>query len=137
MTLIASKVRANTLKAIKRAAMAADQAAVLATPVDTGRARANWIVSIGKASSADADYTPTEGGRSANEGPAGNQALDQGRAEIARYRLGQGGIFINNNVSYIGELDAGSSSQATAGMTAAAIMAARKQLRISRLLSGI
>jgi hypothetical protein len=137
MTLIARKIRENTVKAVKRAAIAADQAAVLETPVDTGRARANWIVSIGAAVDEESDYTSQDGGREANEGPAGNHAMGQARTIISRYRLGQGGIYINNSLEYIGELDQGSSDQSPQGMTAAAIKAAQHQLRIARLLGGI
>ena len=124
MRIVADAVKANTLKAVKRAAIAADQAAVFATPVDTGRARANWLVAIGAPNVV------------ATESTDANAALSQGSIMAQSYKLGQGGIFITNNVPYIGLLDAGSSAQAPAGMTAAAILAARRQLGNATILKG-
>ena len=125
MTIIADAVKANTILAVKSAAIAADQAAVFATPVDTGRARANWLVAIGAPNIV------------ATESTDATAALAQGRGMVQAYKLGQGGIFITNNVPYIGLLDAGSSAQAPAGMTAAAILAARRHFGGARLLKGI
>jgi hypothetical protein len=129
LELIAEAVRRNTLITVKRAAIAADQTAVMKTPVDTGRARANWLVSVGVA-----EYTVTEAAKKLSKGAATNAALEQGRDAILSYKLGQGGIFITNSVAYIGFLDAGSSAQAPKGMTAAAIQAAARQLGSAKLL---
>ena len=128
MAAIAKAVERNTLKTVKRAAIAADQTAVLKTPVDTGRARANWIVSFG----APSDQIVASPGKR----QAANQATEKGRQKIGQYKLGQGGIFISNSVSYITLLDAGSSKQARAGMSTAAIKAAQAQLGSVRLLGG-
>lgn len=140
MDLIAEAVERNTLKIVQRAAIAADQTAVLKTPVDTGRARANWLVSVG----APATGTPVGvlgprggKGKSGVEAQATNDTLEKGRKAIQTYKLGQGGIFITNNVVYIGVLDSGSSAQAPQGMTVAAIRAAQKQLGSARLLDGV
>ena len=43
----AREVLDNTEVAVQIAALTADRVVVLATPVDTGRARANWVTSIG------------------------------------------------------------------------------------------
>lgn len=128
MELLAEAVKRNTLLTVKRAAIAADQTAVLRTPVDTGRARANWLVSVGVA-----EYSVREV-NNLSKGAAANVALEQGRDAASGYKLGQGGIFITNSVPYIGVLDAGSSAQAPNGMTAAAIQAAAKQLGSAKLL---
>jgi hypothetical protein len=140
MDLIAKAVERNTLKIVKRAAIAADQTAVLKTPVDTGRARANWIVTVGApgAGTPVAALGPKGGkGKQGVKGQATNEALEKGRTTILEYKLGRGGIFITNNVPYIGELDAGSSAQAPKGMTADAVRAAEKQLGDARLLDGV
>jgi hypothetical protein len=133
-------VERNTLKIVKRAAIAADQTAVLKTPVDTGRARANWIVTVGApGAGTPADALGPKGGKGKRgvKGQAANEALEKGRIKIAEYKLGRGGIFITNNVAYIVALDAGSSAQAPQGMTADAIRAAQKQLGAARLLDGV
>lgn len=135
MDLIAKAVERNTVKTVKRAAIAADQAAVLRTPVDKGRARANWVVSIGVPRFGIVSEGP--GGGKGAAGAAANESLERARSTILGYRLGSGGIFITNSVPYIGKLDAGSSAQAPEGMTAAAIAAARRQLGEARLLDGV
>lgn len=133
MDLIAKAVGRNTLKVVQRAAIAADQTAVLKTPVDTGRARANWVVSVGAPSFLVKDGP---GGKNP-KAEATAVALEHGRGAVLGYRLGKGGIFITNSVPYVGVLDAGSSVQAPKGMTADAIRAAKKQLGDARLLKGI
>jgi hypothetical protein len=129
MAIVAKAVKANTLKTIKQAAIAADQVLVLKTPVDTGRARANWIVSIGSPAPGEiTGYTKRN---------AGSIATEQGRIKALSYKLGKGGIYITNNVAYITLLDAGSSVQRPKGMTAAAIKAAQKVLGSAKLLDGV
>ena len=115
---------------VRKAALAADQVAVTSTPVDTGRARANWVVSFRVPSRAQ-PVKPNKEGKITN--PEG-RALAQGRSTIERWRPGSGTIWISNNVPYIVELDNGSSRQAPNGMSAAAIQAAGQVVRASRLL---
>lgn len=126
--IIAEKVKENTVKNVKKAAIAADQAAVLATPVDTGRARANWLVSIGTP-----EYKYDD---EATEGDV-QSSLSQAQSTVAEYKLGSGGIFITNSVPYIVPLENGSSAQAPQGMTEAAIQAARRHLGDAKLLDGV
>lgn len=115
----------NTERAVRRAAIAADQAAVTRTPVDTGRARGNWQVAVGSPA-----LQPVAVG-----GPqAANAALAQGKAVISGWKLGGGSIYITNNLAYIVPLDNGSSQQAPAGMSQFAIQAAREELRKAKLL---
>jgi hypothetical protein len=122
LAIISKRVQDNALKTVQRAAIAADQTAVLKTPVDTGRARANWMVSIGTPNLSETPSTSAD------------VALQQGRDAIGSYQLGQGGIFISNSVPYIQQLDQGSSAQAPAGISAQAIAAAKRQLVEVRLL---
>jgi hypothetical protein len=118
----------QTQKAVVKAALAADTTAVLATPVDTGRARANWIASIGSP-------TLTEIGSEGDEFDRGGaSALAQGKGAIAGWKLRAGPIFITNSLPYIVPLDTGSSSQAPHGMSASAIAAARRELKKIKLL---
>lgn len=126
-TIIAAGVVKNFNKSIRKAALVADQVAILATPVDTGRARANWIASIG-APATEADRAPDK---------SGQVALNEAQRVVARYAPGQGGIYITNNVEYIEPLDQGSSSQAPNGMTAQAIQAATMAVRNIKILAGI
>jgi hypothetical protein len=126
-------VRKNAEKAVKRAALVADQVVVTKTPVDTGRARTNWFASIG--SPLFKVVEPPESFATAEESGAFlDSPMSQARAIIASYKLGSGDIYITNSVHYIRLLDKGSSAQAPTGMTASAIAAARRHLRSVRLL---
>lgn len=125
MGFIAEKVGKNAELAVKRAAIAADQDAVLRTPVDTGRARANWVVSYGN---------PVFRISKAKD-RSGDKAIAQGRNVIGSWNLKLGTIYITNSLPYIVPLDTGLSDQAPNGMTRFAIEAARDQLRRARLLT--
>jgi len=127
MYLRARGVGKQTELAVRRAAIAADRAAVLTTPVDTGRARGGWITTIG----APATIAPIA------EDPGGDMAMAQARATIEQWKLGAAPIFITNNVVYIMALENGSSSQAPNGMTSAALQAAREELGKVRLLGKV
>ena len=122
MQKIGAAVVANTEATVRRAALIADQVVVTATPVDTGRARANWITSIG----APVFQQKPEPG-SPSDGP--RQSLAQGTGVIASWRVGAGPIYITNSLDYIKRLDEGYSAQAPNGMTAQAIAAASAFLR--------
>ena len=89
------------------------------TPVDTGRARSNWLTAIG---------TP----RRDTEGPGGG-SVDKGRGTIAAAKGGDT-IFISNNLPYINSLNAGSSMQAPAEFIQAAIDSAGKSLATLEIL---
>jgi hypothetical protein len=127
---IAKKVEENSLKNVKRAAIAADQALVFNTPVDTGRAASNWLASIGTPRGGTVDEPSSPGAGKA-------QALEQGRSTIASYKLDGGGIYLTNNLPYIVRLDQGYSRKRPAGMTEAALAAARRQFSEAKLLEGI
>jgi hypothetical protein len=127
------EIRARTTyqslnRVIRKAALVADQVAVLATPVDTGRARGGWFVSIDAPSAGISEPIGISADQAANKTEATKKALDQAEAEIGKY-TDEGSIFITNNVAYIGELDDGSSRQAPEGMTAQAVQAAQDLVR--------
>lgn len=86
------------------------------TPRDTGWAAANWVPSIGASTTTSASSRPTSALVSAQQA---QQAAAQAR--LLSYKLGQGQVFISNNVPYIGRLNDGSSAQAPAGFVQAAI----------------
>lgn len=104
-------------------ALAIDQALVLATPVDTGRARANWQASTSAPITQANDDTDKQGGAT----------ISRNAARI-RQRLGGQDIFITNNVPYIEQLNQGSSAQAPANFVEQAIQAGLQVLRNARLL---
>lgn len=113
-------------------ALAVDQALVLATPVDKGRARSNWQVSVGRPILAEIEpYAPGDKlglGETANA----SGALEQARAALAR-DIGEEPIYITNNVEYINVLNAGHSAQAPAGFVEEALAAGLAVVRGMKL----
>lgn len=85
---------------------------IVKTPVDTGRARGNWQITINAPATGVIDVT---GGKSSGDG-----ALTAGSKKISSVK-GFVTIFITNNVDYIGFLEEGSSDQAPKGMVALSI----------------
>ena len=110
-------------RTVVQAAQVVNQAVILATPVDTGRARANWIASVGVPVT-----TPTD-----DADPEGGDRIAQNAVTIAGRRNDQT-IFISNNVDYIGFLNQGSSSQAPANFVEIAVQQGLSFLRRKRIL---
>lgn len=116
----AANVERNANALVRKAALAVDATVVLATPVDTGRARSNWQASLdGPARGTREAYAP---GTAGNTAAANTQAAqDQAKAVIAAQRPGQA-IHITNNLPYIGRLNDGHSAQAPAGFVQTAVL---------------
>ena len=132
LTNLARNLGNNIDKAIRMAALAIDQAVVLATPVDTGRARSNWLVSVGNPnlSMITAYYPGSAGSTGSNNVSA---ALTQAQNAVGGYRTGET-IYISNNLPYIQMLNSGSSRQAPADYVLTAVLAASSALQNIRLL---
>lgn len=120
----ANQVGSNVTKTVRRVAITADAAVVQGTPVDTGRAKSNWIVQLGSpADETIGPYSPGEAG--STEAQNVQAALDQGEAVISRYQSGEGvEIHITNNLPYIQRLNDGYSDQAPANFVEEAILEA-------------
>jgi hypothetical protein len=118
MAIRSTQVAGGAERAIRRAAVAADTALVMTTPVDTGRARGNWNVSVGRID--DTVYS--------SNFPGPSEALAQGQMTIGKWKLGSGVIFIANSLPYIQRLEDGYSAQAPSGMVQFAMKAAIEQL---------
>ena len=84
-------------KVIRKVAIDVQSGLDIATPVDTGRARSNWLASIG------IPRTDTV------ESTGGSTPIN-----FSGYKLGLS-IFIANNLPYISRLNQGSSQQAPSG----------------------
>jgi hypothetical protein len=120
----------------RRAALAIDAAVVVGTPVDTGRARANWQAELDQpASGVLPAYSEGKGGSTA--GANTQAAIDQATAKIEQHQPGQV-IHITNNLHYIGRLNDGWSAQAPAGFveTAVQIGVEAVQLEAETILEG-
>jgi hypothetical protein len=118
---------------LKEVVKAAHYEVVSSTPVDTGLARSNWIVSAGTpVSLVIPPYSPgsrlgvAESQNAAAAISAGQEVIDGTSPNVTTY-------YVQNNVPYIGELNAGSSKQAPAlfvekGVQAGMAKAASTQL---------
>lgn len=91
---------------VRYIALTLDQKVVLRTPVDTGRARANWYPSIGQPSD-EVDETDFD--------KTGAQTIGEIAAVVVNAQLGSV-IWLTNNLPYIVRLEDGYSGQAPTGM---------------------
>jgi hypothetical protein len=103
----AEAVNLKTTIVVRKIALDILRSVVLKTPVDTGRARGNWFVSVGDPVAKTTESVDTTGGTTINAG-----AVEINSAS------GDNSIFITNNLPYIGRLENGYSKQAPAGMVA-------------------
>jgi hypothetical protein len=83
---------------------------ILKTPVDTGRARGNWQVSVGNVPNGTLEI----------EDKSGSATISAATAAASGLRAGDV-IFLVNNLPYILRLEDGHSGQAPAGMVALSI----------------
>lgn len=116
---------------VQKISMEAFKRIILRTPVDTGRARANWGCTIGSPRAAMQTYGRMVKTRIKNaEGKtirtemqerfdkSGNSIIKE-MSDTVRQFPGDGRLFMVNNLPYIGELENGSSQQMPSGMVRA------------------
>lgn len=97
----------------------------LATPVDTGRARSNWMTTLAAPSDAVRDTLGKD-----------PSATILGEADEATRGVTDESIFIVNNLPYIARLNNGWSKQAPTGFVDTAVNAVRQMLASVKLLGG-
>lgn len=120
---IAEKVEVKAGRIVVQTAQVISQTVILATPVDTGRARANWQIGLGSPVTVETAAKDQSGGATI----ARNAAKLAGRSRETT-------IFLSNNVDYIGDLNAGSSSQAPANFVELAVQQGLLFLKRQRIL---
>jgi hypothetical protein len=109
---IKSELTEDISREVRKLGIRIDQGVVLGTPVDTGRARANWLVGIGTAPA----------GTTENLDQGGNASIQAAVSVIGNYPADKlPDLWIVNNLPYIGRLNDGSSEQAPAKFVEAAI----------------
>lgn len=114
-------VEENATRLVRKVAVSIDSALVLATPVDTGRARSNWQVEIN---------TPARGEA---EPVSAQEAIDAAVRVVNESRNGDA-IHITNNLAYIGKLNEGHSAQAPARFVEKSILNGVAQVKSAKLL---
>lgn len=110
--LYQKKVIDTLEKTVRRVALVVDTTLVNTTPVDTGRARANWLPSLNVPRSDSVDLKNTEGVESI----------------LPSYKVSDT-IYITNNLPYIQRLNDGWSQQAPAGFVETAIEKGRRTVK--------
>lgn len=124
----------NQVTAIqKKIVLEALRRVVLRTPVDTGRARANWQVTIAKpATGVVSEFEDVGTGTKRAAAPGmevgGEDVFEKGLAVIADlppYQI----VYVSNNVNYIEFLEEGSSEQAPEGMAALTVQELRQMFK--------
>ena len=117
---IAVSIEQGSIEILRKVFLAVDVAVVMATPVDTGRARANWLPSLNAPRFDSIEETDFE--RAMRE--ARFTADSAGRGSI---------LFLSNNLPYIGRLNDGWSEQAPAGFVQIAVREASNAVRQAQL----
>lgn len=115
---IARAIREHTARVTRDVMLLARQNVSNATPVDTGHAMSNWVLSVGR------PYTAVDGSRaqvSFAAQAAGDERVRNYSADDVRYRRQ---IYLRNNVPYMVYLDRGHSQQAPANFIRRALTGA-------------
>lgn len=127
MGALGTKVTKGADKLVRKVVLAVDQAVVIQTPVDTGRARANWIAAL------DAPASTV----SASTDKSGSKAIRQAASVAGSYDGDRNvAVHITNNLPYIAALDGGSSYQAPAGFVRTAVRRGVSAVKGAKLLEG-
>ena len=113
------EIRDEAENMARRIAFAVDRAVVMASPVDTGRFRANWQVSLNVAPTGTVDHVP--GTRGSSTAQNTQKALAQLDKVTKQFKLGDE-IVIINNVVYGPRLNDGHSKQAPQNFVQIAVL---------------
>jgi len=123
LTRITQKYKKGVGVVVKKITMEAFRRVIMRTPVDTGRARANWSVSEGQVGTTY-DIETTD--------KAGTKTVATAVRTVNGWEC-TGSIFLTNNLPYILNLEHGGSGQAPQGMvklTVAEMQAWAKRVKI-------
>lgn len=99
-----------TLEKMQKVALTIDSVLVLSTPVDKGRARANWLPSLNQPETKVLE----------EEDKTGTKTISKAEALMLTVNIDDT-IYISNNVPYIGKLNDGYSKQAPKGFVEKAV----------------
>ena len=129
MRKFAEKAGQNAETVIKKICLDMMSDIILKTPVDTGRARANWQASLDAPASGTVNFEADKGSgaMAPNESNASRRAIAAGMSatENAAGRV----FWLSNNLPYIERLEYGHSKQAPRGMVRTTINEVKRNLR--------
>lgn len=124
MAALAASFPQEASKVVRAMAITALDSLVIATPVDTGRARSNWFASIDQPSVEET----TEVNVQANLIHQTNIISKSSKFDT---------IWLSNNLPYIARLNDGYSGQAPAGFVEKAVVAAEGAIVQSKFMEGV
>lgn len=110
LTKFVEKAKGNADLVVRKAAADIAKRVIERTPVDTGRARGNWMAAVGK-------YSPDLTGSLDKDGAA---TVANVTATLDKITAGTV-VYLTNTLPYILELENGSSKQAPSGMVQATL----------------
>lgn len=117
---------------VKKAALAINQTLVFSTPVDTGRARGNWVIGI---DSPNSTINFKEVSKiSKNSSSITKDTIENNKKKINSFSSSNKSIFISNNLPYIGRLNDGYSAQAPSGFVEKAVQSGINAIKNEELL---
>lgn len=110
MRVLANMVEARASDLVKRTALHVHHELVMNTPVDTGQARSNWLVTLNHVASGTIPSL-VPGTLGSTRGRVAQASIMQGLIALDSYHQGDT-VFITSNLDYIQQLNRGSSPQA-------------------------
>lgn len=120
---VGREVRAEISKTVRDVMLLVVSNLKNSTPVDTGHAQSNWIVTTKH------PFAGVDGSRTS----VSHAMQDRGITTVMGYDVGRDGpLYLRNNVHYIKYLNRGHSQQAPAGFVTTAIMAALRRAPYGR-----
>lgn len=131
LTAIAKGIPINSRQLVGAVAEAVGPVLIEATPVDTGRARANWRGGVGSPETGVL-FTPPMAPPSPDAGAS--IALSSIIGAAIQYKGQKAGISIANNLDYIASLNNGSSKQAPSGFVYKAVVAGIAEIKTHKLV---
>ena len=112
----AKRTNRDADKTVRAVLISMTDSVILRTPVDTGRARANWFATVDSPARSTTESNDTSG--------QGAIAAAQPAIAAAPGRV----WFLANNLPYISELEHGSSTQAPGGMVRLTILEIKRRI---------
>ncbi|WP_018229677.1 HK97 gp10 family phage protein [Methyloversatilis universalis] len=114
------KTNGNIERAARQAVVLAAQGLIMRTPVDTGRARANWVFGAG-AINYEVVETRTDRSGGATQGAIAAAVMTVRIASVPY-------LYVSNSLPYVQRLEDGWSQQAPAGMVKATLAELPRQI---------
>lgn len=105
------KTKVGMRTVTRKVALELFRGVVMKTPVDTGRAKGNWQVSIGTPATGVVEWTDKT-----PEGHLSSESLAKITREVESWDGAKVAIYLSNNLAYIERLENGYSGQSPAGM---------------------